>query len=401
MKHKTLFFSSLVAAVAMSTVPAWADNITVENTRKEVTDRSSADTYTTTNGQIFLSSWNQTVKTFNCNVVLNGEGYQNGNEGAKAALRLNENATLAGTVTIGGNTRIWSTGSSGVNAISGKISTADSATAGSLTIVGNTSAGVINVTFSGGMELTKGALKLEGARASLTLSGTDKTYSAKSLASTTVSSSETAPTLTIDTGVTLTLSNDATTAGADQTFSGTLAGAGALKIAGGVQKLSGVSSSETSVSVTSGGTLEVSGNNTVSSATISGVLKASVTDAGNVSLNAASGVTFSDNATLVLDLSGATLDSGAALTIISASAISYNSNPLTQDTILSLVDVNSSDFGQYSSWTKKWTLETNATTNAQTLKLTLTNVPEPSAFGLLAGIGALVFVAARRRRRKA
>ena len=388
----------------MSTVPAWADDITVADGSRTQLTSSNDNTYTTTNGQIFLNSWSSSYNptTFNCNVVLNGEGYQNSGDGAKAALRLNENSTLAGTVTIGGNTRIWSTGSDDhKNTISGKISTADSATAGSLTIVGNTgNAGVRNITFSGGMELTKGALKFEGTSASLTLSGTDKTYSAKSLASTTVSSSETAPTLTIDADVTLTLSNDAATAGADQTFSGTLAGAGTLEIAGGVQKLSGVSSDTTSISVTSGGTLELAGNNTVGSATISGgVLKASVTDAGNVSLNAASGVTFSDNAKLVLDLSGATLDSGAALTIISASAISYNSNPLTQDTILSLVDVNSSDFGQYSSWTKKWTLVES--TNAKSIQLTLTNVPEPSAFGLLAGIGALVFVAARRRRRKA
>ena len=409
MKQSTIIFSSLLAAAAMSTVPAWAADITVaDNTRKEVTDRSSADTYTTNNGQIFLSSWNQTVKTFNCNVVLNGEGYKNSSTSkneAKAALRLNENSTLAGTVTIGGNTRIWSSASKGANTISGKISTKADASEGSLTIVGKTSdftGSVGALKLSGGMELTKGALKFEGTSASLTLSGTDKTYSAKSLTNTSVSSD--LPTLTIDTGVTLTLSNDATTAGADQTFSGTLAGAGTLKIAGGVQKLSVGYSAETSISVTSGGTLELAGMNVVKSATISGgELKASVTDSGHTPLFASSGVTFSDNAKLVLDLSGATVDSGVALTIISASAISYNSNSLTQDTISSLVDEENSDFGEYSSWTKKWTLETNTigSTNTQLLKLTLTNVPEPSAFGLLAGIGALVFVAARRRRRKA
>jgi len=403
MKQSTIIFSSLLAAAAMSTVPAWAADITVaDNSRTQLTS-SNDNTYTTTNGQILLNSWasSHTPTTFNCNVVLNGEGYKNSSSSkneAKAALRLNENSTLAGTVTIGGNTRIWSSASSGTNTISGKISTKTDASEGSLTIVGKTSdftgsVGALNL--SGGMELTKGALKFEGTSASLTLSGTDKTYSAKSLANTTVSSGETAPTLTINSGVTLTLSNDAETAGADQTFSGSLAGAGTLKIAGGVQKLSGVYSYETSVAVSSGGTLELAGMNMVSSATISGgVLKASVTGAGNIPLYAVSGVTFSDNAKLVLDLSGAKVDSGVALTIISASAISYNSNPLTQDEILSLVDVDNSVFGQYSSWTKKWTLETAEITNAKTLK-------EPSAFGLLAGIGALVFVAARRRRRKA
>ena len=411
MKQSTILFSSLLAAAAMSTVPAWASDIAVaDNTRKEVTDRSSADTYTTNNGQIFLSSWKQTVKTFNCNVVLNGEGYRNSSTSkneATAALRLNENSTLAGTVSIGGNTRIWSSASTGANTISGKISTKADASEGSLTIIGKTSdftGSVGALKLSGGMELTKGALKFEGTSASLTLSGTDKTYSAKSLANTTVSSGETAPTLTINSGVTLTLSNDAETAGADQTFSGTLAGAGTLKIAGGVQKLSVGYSAETSISVTSGGTLELAGNNyfmgkvTVESGS---KLKASVTDARSVPLNAfsTSGVAFSDNAKLVLDLSGATVDSGVALTIISASAISYNDNPLTLDNIKSLVDDSSSDFGQYSSWTKKWTLVES--TSAKSIQLTLTNVPEPSAFGLLAGIGALVFVAARRRRRKA
>ena len=412
MKQSTIIFSSLLAAAAMSTVPAWASDIAVaDNTRTQVTNRGSNDTYTTDKGQIYISTYGpQGSGAFNCNVELNGEGYQNDgavNE-AKAALRLDLGATLAGTVTIGGNTRIWSSGSNTAsNTISGKISTKPDASEVSLTITGNTESFTGNVralTFSGGMELTKGALKFEGTSASLTLSGTDKTYSAKSLANTPVSSGETAPTLTINSGVTLTLSNSNTEmpAGADQTFSGTLSGAGTLKIEKGVQKLSGVYSGETSISVTSGGTLELAGMNMVSSATISGgVLKASVTDSGHTPLFASSGVTFSDNAKLVLDLSGATVDSGVALTIISASAILYNDNPLTLDNIKSLVDDSSSDFGQYLSWTKKWTLETNATTNAQTLKLTLTNVPEPSAFGLLAGIGALVFVAARRRRRKA
>ncbi len=410
MKQSTIIFSSLLAAAAMSTVPALASDITVaDNSRTQVVNRDSTDTYTTDKGQIYISTFNSKGSgAFNCKVVLNGEGYQNDgavNE-AKAALRLDLGATLAGTVSIGGNTRIWSSGpDTASNTISGKISTKTDVSEGSLTITGNTESFTGNVralTFSGGMELTKGALKFEGTSASLTLSGTDKTYSAKSL----VSSGETAPTLTINTGVTLTLSNDAATAGADQTFSGSLSGAGTLKIAGGVQKLSGVYSAETSISVTSGGTLELAGMNMVKSATISGgVLKASVTDAGHTPLftSSTSGVAFSDNAKLVLDLSGASVDSGVALTIISASAISYNNTPLSQDKILSLVDVENSDFGEYSSWTKKWTLETNTigSTNTQLLKLTLTNVPEPSAFGLLAGIGALVFVAARRRRRKA
>lgn len=407
MKPSTLFFSSLLAAAAMSTVPAFAADITVQdNTRTQVTNKDSADTYTTDKGQIYISTYgaSDSSSAFNCNVVLNGEGYKNGDASneALAALRLDLGATLAGTVTIGGNTRIWSSGGSGENVISGAISTAENATAGTLTITGTTAdfnGAVCPMTFSGGMNLNKGALKFEGAGASLILSGTDKTYSAQSLASTAVGASETAPLLMVGTGVTLTLSNDKTSADADQTFSGTLEDSGTITIASGVQKFSGVQTYSTAISVSKGGTLEASGVNTLfNTVAVEGVLKASVTDAGHTPVYAGT-VTFSETAKLVLDLTNASVESGVALTILSAIEIQYNNRAFSESDIRTLVDDSASIFGEYSSWKKEWKYETGQYTNS--LKLTLTNVPEPSAFGLLAGVGALAFVAARRRRKKA
>ena len=111
-------------------------------------------------------------------------------------------------------------------------------------------------------------------------------------------------------------------------------------------------------------------------------------------LNATGGVTFAAGARLVVDVAGAAEND--VLAIITSSAIQYNNG--TQDVSLTSDNLDSfvNDFVTLNGWNglADWSYADSV------LSVTLT-IPEPSVFGLLAGLGALALAGTRRRRRKA
>ncbi len=190
----------------------------------------------------------------------------------------------------------------------------------------------------------------------------------------------------------------------DKEFAGTIGtgislvkqGAGTLKLSGANRLTGGVTINEGAIEATNASALGSTGTTTVNNG---GVLKISVADGVNAGTGA---VKFSSGAKFAIDLtaysSGVEVDK--ALTVITASAISFNSyNDLgtvtvpTSEQIENYFSAKDSNLGDFSSYARKWNYADGK------LTLTLTTVPEPSMFGLLAGAGALAFVAARRRRR--
>ena len=112
------------------------------------------------------------------------------------------------------------------------------------------------------------------------------------------------------------------------------------------------------------------------------------------------GVEINNGATFAIDLTGftQTVSEGDEIgfTILTNTALTFNgtgANTLSSGDIESYFDVEGSTLGAYSEWAREWSYENN------TLSLTMT-IPEPSAFGLLAGVGALALCVSRRRRVK-
>ena len=165
------------------------------------------------------------------------------------------------------------------------------------------------------------------------------------------------------------------------------------------------------------GTLTLSGNNTFTGGVTieQGVLVAGHANAlgraaGTTTVNSggvlkvavdggvtAGMVTLNEGALLAIDLTEySNVVEGRALTIIASSAISFNSQEFSSDLMENtFFDLANSNLGSWSSYLREWSYDT---TNG--LQLTLT-IPEPSMFGLLAGLGALALAGTRRRRKKA
>ena len=107
------------------------------------------------------------------------------------------------------------------------------------------------------------------------------------------------------------------------------------------------------------------------------------------------GVELAEGAKIVVDMSAFTDKAETfALNLITTNALKYGDTSITSDNVGTLL---TDGVVSLSGWDKTgWTQSLSYADN--TLSLTMT-IPEPSTFGLLAGVGALALVAARRRRR--
>ncbi len=199
----------------------------------------------------------------------------------------------------------------------------------------------------------------------------------------------------------------------DGTFSGSVNGelvslvkngAGTLDLGGYVYLYktefanSSVSTTYADVTVNEG-TLKISGHAAAGKLSV-----ASSASLGLVGGNAASSfqsVEISEGAKIVIDMSAfADKSETFDVELITTNELKYNDTTITNDNVeatlggaISLTNWNKTG------WKQSLSLD-NSTPGTNTLKLTM-SIPEPSAFGLLAGVGALAFVAARRRRKKA
>ncbi len=122
--------------------------------------------------------------------------------------------------------------------------------------------------------------------------------------------------------------------------------------------------------------------------------------AGTTVSGVSGGVELASGAKLVIDMAGQTASAAQdtlTLNLVVGSALKYNGNAFDVD-CTTLITEGVVVLDNLDSSLKSWVKSLSYASDTQTLTLTMT-VPEPSTFGLLAGVGALAFVAARRRRR--
>ena len=119
--------------------------------------------------------------------------------------------------------------------------------------------------------------------------------------------------------------------------------------------------------------------------------------AGTTVSGVTGGVEFANGAKLVIDMQSKASEADTfTLKLISETVLKYNNTDVSSSNVSSLLG----GAVELKNWDKTgWTQSLAYEDSSKTLSLTMTNVPEPSMFGLLAGVGALALVAARRRRR--
>ena len=184
--------------------------------------------------------------------------------------------------------------------------------------------------------------------------------------------------------------------------------AGALTISANTRIWSSTKANTISgtVSQTGGDTLTICGNGTNTGASIAELkFSGSNISLKNVSLEKSASVTFASTAKSI-SLTNISLASGASGTQlkfeegVKISLVEGQSLTLAADTLIfGSTTISSSTSDLQSTLSNYFTGTAISSIKYSGNTLTVTAIPEPSAFGLLAGLGALALVGARRRRR--
>ncbi len=175
---------------------------------------------------------------------------------------------------------------------------------------------------------------------------------------------------------------------------GVIDGTGKLvKTGAGTLKLSGANTFSGGMTI-SAGTLIANNASALGTGKVTVDSGAKLGLVADVTISVEGGVEFADGAKIVIDMSSKISSTESfALDLITGTALKYGDTDITSANANSILH----DAVEFSNWGSGWTWE--LVFDETTKKLSLKLVPEPSAFGLLAGVGALALVAARRRRR--